>query len=86
MKNIKSVFYSVLLILMLVGPLVYLNSSPVDYPQDTVRVGCGCCDGTPSDATGRGACSHHGGVKYWIYYNDITDKYTYKCTGKCDCD
>jgi tetratricopeptide (TPR) repeat protein len=24
-----------------------------------------CCDGTTSDATGRGACSHHGGVCDW---------------------
>lgn len=29
------------------------------------RVGCRCMDGTESYATGRGACSHHGGVMYW---------------------
>jgi hypothetical protein len=29
------------------------------------RVGCHCNDGTESSATGRGACSHHGGVMYW---------------------
>lgn len=29
------------------------------------RIGAVCNDGTTSSATGRGACSHHGGVKYW---------------------
>ncbi|TDS18762.1 hypothetical protein DFQ03_0472 [Maribacter caenipelagi] len=32
-----------------------------------VRVGAVCNDGTISKATGRGACSHHGGVAYWRY-------------------
>lgn len=32
-----------------------------------VRVGAVCNDGTVSSATGRGACSHHGGVAYWLY-------------------
>lgn len=32
-----------------------------------VPIGAWCCDGTRSDATGRGACSHHGGVCEWIY-------------------
>jgi hypothetical protein len=32
-----------------------------------VRVGAVCRDGTTSTATGRGACSHHGGVDYWLY-------------------
>ena len=31
------------------------------------RVGAICCDGTRSYATGRGACSHHGGVCRWLY-------------------
>jgi len=31
------------------------------------RVGAICCDGTRSYATGRGACSHHGGVCEWLY-------------------
>jgi hypothetical protein len=30
------------------------------------RVGAICRDGSRSDATGRGACSHHGGVDYWL--------------------
>jgi len=32
-----------------------------------VRVGAICCDGSRSYATGRGACSHHGGVCKWLY-------------------
>lgn len=31
------------------------------------RTGAICRDGTRSYATGRGACSHHGGVSEWIY-------------------
>lgn len=31
------------------------------------RVGATCVDGWPSDATGSGACSHHGGVGDWLY-------------------
>ncbi|WP_421773727.1 hypothetical protein [Gracilimonas sp.] len=30
------------------------------------RTGARCKDGTSSSATGRGACSHHGGVSYWL--------------------
>jgi hypothetical protein len=32
-----------------------------------VRVGAICRDGSRSYATGRGACSHHGGVDHWLY-------------------
>lgn len=35
--------------------------------NSTIRVGAICCDGTRSYATGRGACSHHGGVCEWLY-------------------
>lgn len=31
------------------------------------RTGAICSDGTHSNATGRGACSHHGGVSQWLY-------------------
>ena len=31
------------------------------------RVGATCRDGSSSSATGRGACSHHGGVSSWRY-------------------
>jgi len=52
--------------------------------KDRFRVGCGCCDGTTSKATGRGACSWHGGVQYWLYYDDETDEYYKVSTGRCD--
>ena len=32
-----------------------------------IRVGAICCDSSRSYATGRGACSHHGGVCRWLY-------------------
>lgn len=35
-------------------------------PSSGVRVGAICRDGTRSSATGRGACSHHGGVAQWL--------------------
>ncbi len=50
--------------------------SSTSYPtiQDKInsatyrtRVGAICRDGTRSSATGRGACSHHGGVSRWLY-------------------
>lgn len=34
-----------------------------------VRTGAICRDGTRSSATGRGACSRHGGVREWILEN-----------------
>ncbi|MFH0761445.1 MAG: hypothetical protein V2A67_08075 [Bacteroidota bacterium] len=35
--------------------------------KEIVVIGAICKDGWKSNATGRGACSHHGGVKEWIY-------------------
>ncbi len=40
--------------------------APVPAPGG-VRTGAVCNDGTPSSATGSGACSHHGGVNHWTY-------------------
>jgi hypothetical protein len=34
--------------------------------QSTNRIGAICNDGSRSGATGSGACSHHGGVNYWL--------------------
>jgi hypothetical protein len=34
--------------------------------SSTNRIGAICNDGTRSSATGSGACSHHGGVNYWL--------------------
>jgi len=43
-------------------PIVEPTVKPVQ-----VRCGAMCKDGTRSNATGRGACSSHGGVDYWLY-------------------
>jgi hypothetical protein len=50
------------------------TNTRVAYPTQApstgrVRTGALCNDNTTSSATGRGACSHHGGVKCW-YYSD----------------
>ena len=38
-----------------------------NYYIHNVRIGAWCNDGTYSNATGSGACSHHGGVAEWVY-------------------
>ena len=38
------------------------------------RVGATCNDKTSSSATGRGACSHHGGVRCWQYSDGTCTK------------
>lgn len=42
--------------------------APTVNPLSGQRSGAVCRDGTTSGATGRGACSHHGGVDHWTYY------------------
>ena len=44
----------------------YLRKGKVYINTYNVRTGAKCNDGSNSSATGRGACSHHGGVAYWI--------------------
>jgi hypothetical protein len=39
----------------------------VPAPKKGSRIGATCRDGWDSDATGRGACSHHGGVRTWVH-------------------
>jgi hypothetical protein len=39
----------------------------VSAPKDGIRVGCQCMDDTRQDAHSSGACSGHGGVRYWLY-------------------
>lgn len=42
-------------------------SKPINKKESRkIRVGAICNDGTKTTATGRGACSHHGGVAYWL--------------------
>lgn len=42
-------------------------TAPPAAPATGGRVGAICRDGSRSSATGRGACSHHGGVAQWVY-------------------
>jgi hypothetical protein len=68
--------FSTLIILLISLSFVFIDI-PISssYAQDTFltqylkkkRIGAICRDGTRSNATGRGACSHHGGVDHWLY-------------------
>jgi len=49
-------------------PQVVAPVAPTRDPRSGQRRGAICRDGTTSGATGRGACSHHGGVDHWLYY------------------
>lgn len=40
--------------------------TPAPGPSSGLRSGAICMDGATSMATGRGACSHHGGVSHWF--------------------
>lgn len=42
------------------------NGEKEVYKWISTRVGAICRDGSRSYATGRGTCSHHGGVDYWL--------------------
>lgn len=51
----------------------------VSVPKGAVRVGCLCMDGTPSKTHSTGACSGHGGVRFWYYVTlegDTTSVFT----------
>ena len=43
------------------------SSTAPETSEGEQRIGAVCNDGTRSTATGQGACSHHGGVDYWLY-------------------
>ena len=43
----------------------YISKGKSIITYHEVRTGAVCKDGTSSTATGKGACSHHGGVAYW---------------------
>ena len=47
---------------------------PTAITGNRVRVGAICVDGTTSNATGSGACSHHGGVRCWQYSDGTCTK------------
>tara|TARA_B110000967_G_C18884171_1_gene562907 strand:+ start:2278 stop:2682 length:405 start_codon:yes stop_codon:yes gene_type:complete len=44
----------------------YIKQGKAIVTTYSVRTGAKCRDGSTSGATGRGACSHHGGVSYWL--------------------
>lgn len=39
----------------------------MSVPPGAFRIGCVCMDDTWSDVRSIGACSGHGGVRYWVY-------------------
>lgn len=39
----------------------------VSAPRGAIRLGCICMDDSRSEAVSIGACSGHGGVRYWLY-------------------
>lgn len=43
------------------------HAKRVSVPKGAVRIGCVCMDDTRSPARSIGACSGHGGVRYWLY-------------------
>ena len=51
----------------LIVPANTVVVAPTAITGNRVRVGAICVDGTTSNATGGGACSHHGGVRCWQY-------------------
>lgn len=71
----RRIFYLIGFILLISSPRIYTGLTPVDVLTKKIqekskyeyRVGAICRDGRKSRAKGRGACSHHGGVKEWIY-------------------
>lgn len=42
----------------------------ISLASSGARIGAICKDGSRSSATGRGACSHHGGVARWLYADE----------------
>lgn len=50
---------------------IFRRIPPTEKRDKKDRLGCICMDGSRSQTKGRGACSGHGGVKYWIYKDDL---------------
>ena len=69
----KSKTKSLVFSLILIFSLFFIHCDKEEYrcPAGSPNiVGAMCKDGTRSSATGQGACSHHGGVDYWICKDD----------------
>ena len=52
---------------VVVGTKKYTPAPAAPSTPTSSRIGAICRDGWRSNATGRGACSHHGGVAQWLY-------------------
>ena len=55
-----------ILIALMVFSCEYEESGHQCGSNERDRIGAICNDGSRSNATGAGACSHHGGVDYWL--------------------
>jgi hypothetical protein len=47
----------------------------VHAPEGSERIGCICMDEISMDLKGTGACSGHGGVRFWIYELENGDEF-----------
>lgn len=78
LKKIKTIFIVLLIIGGFSAPRIINGLTPVEtlairiYNRSSYkfRIGATCTDGWKSNATGSGACSHHGGVAEWVYKTD----------------
>jgi len=61
-----------MLLLVALASVTALGASETQAPRH--RVGAVCNDGWTSNATGSGACSHHGGVSCWKYSDGTCTK------------
>lgn len=50
------------------------DEGTTEEDEERYRIGAICNGGWESDATGRGACSHHGGVMCWKYSDGTCTK------------
>ena len=69
LDNFINITSTIAIIIVLVSiVLVSIQYYRGDHPiYSSARSGAVCNDGWQSNATGSGACSHHGGVAYWTH-------------------
>jgi hypothetical protein len=70
--KIKPAVRKLLFTAVLASMMTFVAASQAQAPRH--RVGAICNDKTSSTATGRGACSHHGGVNCWQYSDGTCTK------------
>jgi hypothetical protein len=69
--RIKQAAWRMLFTVVLASVMVFGGSAAQTTRH---RIGATCNDGSTSKATGRGACSHHGGVSCWQYSDGTCTK------------